>query len=878
MDQQYSAMRSNVSMLGKLLGDTIKNALGEDILDKVESIRKLSKSSRAGNKAQRQALLKTLQNLSNDELLPVTRAFNQFLNLANVAEQYYSISPHGEASSNPEVLANLFARLKEKRFTNKVITKAIDELSIELVLTAHPTEIARRTLIHKLIEVNSCLAQLDHDDLVDYERNNIMRRLRQLIAQCWHTDEIRKNRPTPIDEAKWGFTVVENSLWEGVPAFLRELNEQLETSLAINLPVDTNLIRFTSWMGGDRDGNPFVTAAVTREVLLLSRWKAAELFLADIQILVSELSMSEATPELRQLAGGDDIDEPYRQIAKGLRSRLRSTLDYLDSCIKGEKVLPPEDYLYDNQQLWQPLYTCYQSLIACGMPIIANGQLLDTLRRIRCFGLQLVGIDIRQESSRHTNALAELLNYLELGDYKNWSEEEKQTFLLAELNSKRPLCPKNWQPSAETQEVLATCQVIADSPTDAIAAYVISMAKVPSDVLAVKLLLKESGCSLKLPVVPLFETLDDLNNAESVMQKLLTIPWYRQIIDNKQMVMIGYSDSAKDAGVMAASWAQYCAQEALIKLCDKEKVKLTLFHGRGGTVGRGGAPAHSALLSQPPGSLKGGLRATEQGEMIRFKYGLPQVTMSSLFIYTSAILEANLLPPPQPKPEWRAVMEILSDISCNMYRDYVCQKPDFVPYFRAATPELELAKLPLGSRPTKRRQDGGVETLRAIPWIFAWSQNRLMLPAWLGAGAALQHVIDSGMKSVLDDMWHDWPFFKTRIAMLEMVFAKADLWLAEYYDQRLVEKRLWPLGKELRQQLAQDINSVLAISKDKTLMADLPWIAESVALRNVYTDPLNVLQAELLHRSRQQQKPDPYIEQALMVTIAGIAAGMRNTG
>ncbi|MBP6082439.1 phosphoenolpyruvate carboxylase [Providencia sp.] len=879
MNQQYSAMRSNVSMLGKLLGETIKEALGEDILDKVESIRKLSKSSRAGNEAQREQLLITLQNLSNDELLPVARAFNQFLNLTNVAEQYHSISPHGEAASNPVALKKLFSRLKDKNFTDADIHKAVEQLSIELVLTAHPTEIARRTLIHKLVEVNTCLAQLDHDDIADYERNNIMRRLRQLVAQSWHTDEIRKIRPTPIDEAKWGFAVVENSLWEGVPAFLREFNEQLEESVGRVLPVEANPIRFTSWMGGDRDGNPNVTADVTREVLLLSRWKAADLFLKDIQVLVSELSMIEATPELRALAGGDDVDEPYRQIAKNLRSQLFSTLEYLERRVKGEQVLPPADLLTDNAQLWDPLYACYQSLIACNMKIIANGQLLDTLRRIRSFGLQLVRIDVRQESTRHTDALSELTQYLELGDYAQWSEEEKQQFLLAELQSLRPLIPQDWQPSQETQEVFDTCRVIAKSKNDSVAAYVISMAKVPSDVLAVKLLLKENGASVRLPVAPLFETLDDLNNAESVMKKLLSIDWYRDLIDDRQMVMIGYSDSAKDAGVMAASWAQYRAQDALIKLCEKEGVTLTLFHGRGGTIGRGGAPAHSALLSQPPGSLKGGLRVTEQGEMIRFKFGLPQVTISSLAMYASAILEANLLPPPEPKNEWKSVMDSLSDVSCDMYRDYVREQPDFVPYFRSATPELELAKLPLGSRPAKRRPTGGVETLRAIPWIFAWTQNRLMLPAWLGAGAALKHVIEKeGKQAVLDEMWKQWPFFNTRIAMLEMVYAKADLWLAEYYDHRLVDERLWPLGLKLRNQLSEDIKSVLAVSKDEALMADLPWIAESIALRNVYTDPLNVLQAELLHRSRQQEHADPRVEQALMVTIAGVAAGMRNTG
>ncbi|MCV6961811.1 phosphoenolpyruvate carboxylase [Erwinia amylovora] len=883
MNEQYSAMRSNVSMLGKLLGDTIKDALGENILDRVETIRQLSKSSRAGNDAHRQQLLSTLQNLSNDELLPVARAFSQFLNLTNVAEQYHTISPNGEGAKNPELLAKTFQRLKQQPgLTEAAVHEALVSLSLELVLTAHPTEITRRTLIHKLVEVNSCLKQLDHNDLSDYEHAQIMRRLRQLVAQAWHTDEIRKYRPSPIDEAKWGFAVVENSLWEGVPQFLRELNEQVEAAFGYTLPVDFVPVQFTSWMGGDRDGNPNVTADITRHVLQLSRWKATDLFLRDIAVLISELSMSECTPEVRALCGNPEALEPYREIMKNLRSQLNGTQAYLAACLQGERVARPANLLISNEQLWAPLYTCYQSLQACGMGIIANGQLLDTLRRVKCFGVPLVRIDIRQESTRHTEAIAEITRYLGLGDFESWSEADKQAFLIRELNSKRPLTPRQWEPSAETQEVLDTCRVAAEAPQGSIAAYVISMAKTPSDVLAVHLLLKEAGIGYAMPVAPLFETLDDLNNANEVMSQLLSIDWYRGLIQGKQMVMIGYSDSAKDAGVMAASWAQYQAQDALIKTCEKAGITLTLFHGRGGSIGRGGAPAHAALLSQPPGSLKGGLRVTEQGEMIRFKYGLPEVTISSLSLYTGAILEANLLPPPEPKPEWISIMDRLSAVSCKMYRGYVREHADFVPYFRSATPEQELAKLPLGSRPAKRRPSGGVESLRAIPWIFAWTQNRLMLPAWLGAGAALQQAMADGQQDQLEAMCRDWPFFSTRLGMLEMVFSKADLWLAEYYDQRLVDKSLWPLGKQLRDRLESDIKAVLTIANDAHLMADQPWIAESIALRNVYTDPLNVLQAELLHRSRQQEaagsEPDARVEQALMVTIAGVAAGMRNTG
>ena len=342
------------------------------------------------------------------------------------------------------------------------------------------------------------------------------------------------------------------------------------------------------------------------------------------------------------------------------------------------------------------------------------------------------------------------------------------------------------------------------------------------------------------------------------------------------MVMIGYSDSAKDAGVLAASWAQYRAQEELLETCQAAGVELTLFHGRGGTIGRGGAPAREALLSQPPGSLRNGLRVTEQGEMIRTKLGWTSLAVKTLALYTVAICRANLMTPPAPSAEWRAVMEQLAESSCEAYRAVIRGEPDFVPYFRHATPEQELAKLPLGSRPARRKSGGGIESLRAIPWIFAWSQNRLMLPAWLGAGAALAEALESGKGGLLQEMSAKWPFFATRLSMLEMVFAKSDAGLSAYYDGRLVPEELQAIGEQLRAQLASDIDTVLAVDGRGTLVADQPWTAESIRLRNIYTDPLNFLQAELLQRNREQSQPE--LERAIMVTIAGIAAGMRNTG
>jgi phosphoenolpyruvate carboxylase len=877
MNEKYAALKSNVRMLGKMLGDTIADADGKVILEKVETIRQLSKSARDGNQDDHLALVEEIKNLSDDQLTPVARAFNQFLNLTNIAEQHHTIThDSNDQISNPDAINTLFEKLSNSKISKLDIAQAIQELNIELVLTAHPTEITRRTMINKLVKINKCLSKLEQTELPKKEHIKAERRLEQLIAQFWHSDVIRKQRPTPMDEAKWGFAVVENSLWEAIPEFLRDLDDRLKNFIGQGLPLDAHPVHISSWMGGDRDGNPFVTHNITREVLLLSRWKASDLYLSDINELVSELSMTKCNDTVRELVG-DDQHEPYRAILKKLRALLTDNIEILDAKIQGQK-LPIKAPLRDASQLWDPLLACYQSLHECGMGSIADGSLLDTLRRIKAFGVHLVRLDIRQESTRHSDVLSELTRYLGLGDYDQWSEQDKINFLTTELNSKRPLFPRNWEPSEQVKEVLDTCKIISNHPRDAFGAYVISMARTASDVLAVHLILQESGCPYRMDVCPLFETLEDLNNAESVMGQLMEIDLYRGFIQNHQMVMIGYSDSAKDAGVMAAGWAQYRAMEALVNVSENAGVDLTLFHGRGGTVGRGGAPAHAALLSQPPKSLKGGLRVTEQGEMIRFKLGLPEVAVNSFNMYASAILEANLLPPPEPKQDWRDLMDVLSEVSCEAYRNIVRGEPNFVPYFRQATPELELGKLPLGSRPSKRNPNGGVESLRAIPWIFSWSQNRLVLPAWLGAGEAIQYSIDKGHQALLEEMCREWPFFSTRLGMLEMVYSKTNMEISRLYDERLVEEHLRPLGERLRTQLQADIKAVLNVENNENLMQSDPWGQESINLRNTYVEPLNMLQAELLYRTRKYDEAPNELEEALMVTIAGIAAGMRNTG
>lgn len=870
-----SALKDNVRLLGDLLSEVIEQDQGPDFVAKIVKIRSLAKDARAKEEELPTSLINELHSLADDDITPITRAFNQFLNLANIAEQYHDVIRGRRKQEDAYIsqLTDVIETLSDK-LTPEQVFERISNLDIQLVLTAHPTEVTRRTLIQKYEHIFNALNDLDTQPY-EYERHWVLDKLKRVIAQVWYTDEIRQHKPTPEDEAKWGYSVIEGSLWEAIPRFYREIDELLARYNIPKLPTHINPIKFHSWMGGDRDGNPNVTAKVTKNVLLLGQWMAADLYLRDLDILVNTLSMSQCNDTLKAVVG--DIKEPYRHLLHNLRERLKATQTQMSAQLNDDKSPSKELPIQHISSLIEPLKLCYDSLIDCGMHIVANGKLLDTLRCAYTFGLNLCPLDIRQESTRHAEVFNELTEHLDLGSYSGWSENERQAFLVKELQNKRPLLPPQWQPSESVQEVLDTCYVVANEPSEFFASYVISMAKAPSDVLAVALLLKMCGCNTHIPIAPLFETLDDLTSAASSINALLELPWYQQYCNGHQMVMVGYSDSAKDAGQLAACWAQYKAQEELVTVCDKHNTSLMLFHGRGGTVGRGGGPAHSAILSQPPGSVRGSIRVTEQGEMIRFKFGHPQVAQRSLQVYLSAVLLATEMPPPLPTEDWRHMMETLSDIALVNYRQVIRENPDFVPYFRSVTPEQELGKLALGSRPAKRKATGGVESLRAIPWIFAWTQIRLMLPAWLGSESALETFIKQNKLVDLQAMAQQWPFFQTYIDMLEMVLSKADKGIARYYETVLCPNTNSALGKDLRERLDLAIKLVLQIKQQSSLLEHSPKIGTSMAVRNPYTDPLHYLQAELMRRTREV--PDNQsLEHALKVTMAGIAAGMRNTG
>ncbi|AMJ99718.1 phosphoenolpyruvate carboxylase [Alteromonas macleodii] len=873
MQTHYDAeLKDTVRYLGKTLGETIKNQLGQEWLDRIEKIRKGGRASYQGDATCSEELKETFKTMSDSDLLTVGRAFAQFLNLGNIAEQEYNAAMNVDASIDA-----LFKHLDKAELTAEKVQDAVAKLNIDLVLTAHPTEVTRRTLIHKHKELANCLQAIHQESLNDVERKKIETRIADLIAQAWHTEEIRSVRPTPVDEARWGFSVIENSLWEAVPDFMRELDGRLNEDYEVSLPLDASPVQFSSWMGGDRDGNPFVTSKVTEQVLLLARKRAAKLFAIDLDRLQVELSMYDCNDALREKVG--DANEPYRALLRPLVDKFITTRDGISDYLAGKNP-DTSNWVESDDELIEPLMLCYQSLLDCGMQVVANGLLLDTIRRARVFGIHLLRLDVRQDSERHADVFSELTRYLGLGDYAQWSEADKQAFLLRELGSKRPLFPAQWDASDDVKEVLDTCKVIAKHSKHGFGIYIISMASEPSDVMAVQLLLQESGVDWPMPVAPLFETLDDLNNSPDVMRKLLSIDWYRGYVKGRQFVMIGYSDSAKDAGALAAGWAQYQSQEALVAIADEFDVSLTLFHGRGGTIGRGGLPAHAAIYSQPPGSLDGGFRVTEQGETIRYKFGMPKLAKRSLGIYASAIIEAMLFPPPAPKEEWRELITAMAAQGRDNYRATVRHDKEFVPYFRVATPEQELGKLPLGSRPAKRKPQGGIESLRAIPWIFAWAQTRLVLPSWLGVMRAIDSVKTPENEKVVNEMFSEWPFYRSRLSMLDMVFHKADPRISEAYDERLVPKELKHFGEALRAELKESISSLLAITGEDDIMKNDPQGKESMEIRAAYLQPLHYLQIELLDRIRKagDDAQNTSLERAMMVTIAGIAIGMRNTG
>ena len=908
------ALKHDIKTMGRMLGRVIEQ---EDpgVYNTVEKLRYLARKSRtAQNEVMASKafdeMVQDVKTYDSKTLKGVTRAFTHFLGLANSAENVHRVRKHRmmleetksmlPLVSKPEsMVGTLDGLINDHGKSPEELLNAIQKQNVEIVLTAHPTEVNRRTLIRKHQRVASILKALNEKAL-PHEHEELSQTLMSEITSMWDSEELRRKKPTPLDEARGGLAIVESILWKAVPSYLRKLDRVTKEILGSPLPLDVAPIKISTWMGGDRDGNPNVTPTVTRSVSFLSRWQAASLFKKDIYRLRNDLSMTGASDELVALArqlterGDDrahnDVREPYRAVLKHLERRLEATMDWASQNMESSQVHETEYApLKHTSELMEPLAIMYTSLVQMGHSHTANGALKDTMRRLSSFGLCMLPMDVRQESTRHTEAITAMTEYLGMGSYGDWDEAKRVEWLTHELASKRPLIPRS-RPlesmgfSDTVLDTLQTFAVISELGGSSLGAYVISQCQQASDILAVYLLQRDAGVSQLMRVVPLFETLDDLHRSPRVISNLFAQSTYHDLIQGRQEVMIGYSDSAKDAGRIAASWAQYAAQEKIRKIADDADVELTYFHGKGGTVGRGGNPAlFKAIIGHPPHTIDGRFRVTEQGEMITQNFGSVEIAERSLDIFTAAVLMEKFVPRPAPKQSWRDAMDRMSTISCDQYRGVVHGEEHFVKYFRQATPEQELVGLNVGSRPMKRNPRGGVESLRAIPWVFAWTQTRFNLPTWLGVGVALRVELETNPDN-LREMYRDWPWFSTLVDLMEMILVKSDERIAENYDRQLVEDAdARELGHDLRKRMTLARKTLLAVTGNGSVTENQALVLKSMSVRNPYVDPLNVLQAELLQRLRSagtemSEEERQELQDALLITINGIANGMRNSG
>ena len=888
-----------VSLLGKILGIVVKEQEGLQLYNKIEEIRSLSKASRGTKNKKKiklnetkkfRQLIATINKLKPKESLVIARSFSKFLNFSNLAESLDSVHKIDEGNVQKAQGTNAFTiledgidkLLKHKSNSKEKFYQVAKSLKVDLVLTAHPTEVKRRTLIQKYTNVNNILEKFNKSRIfkiknIKTETLAMERNLHEEITSIWKTDELKRSKPKPTEEAQWGLAVIEDSLWNAVPKICSRFNESVELHTGKKLPIDFSPLVFGSWMGGDRDGNPNVTAKTTEEVVLLSRWEAANLYEKEFTKIIQKLSMHECSKELKKKVGNSQ--EPYRDYLRPIRNKLKTTQQEIEIFLNEKKSLKEPLLVQSVSEIINPLKVVYNSLCEVNCKAIADGSVLDLLRRAYSFGLNLARLDIRQESKRHLKLMRSICKHLGLGDFEKWSENEKIAFLSKKFKSKRPLISKNISFDKEDKETWSTFKMISKLPRECLGAYIISMSSKASDILTVVVLQKEAGMKSCLRTVPLFETLSDLENAHHVMQEIYKIPWYLKYFKNKQEVMIGYSDSSKDAGKLAASWAQYCTQEKLQELSNKHKVDLTLFHGRGGSVGRGGGPIYEALLSQPPGTVNGRTRVTEQGEIIQQKYATESLAEYTLGTYIGSVLEATLAPPIKPKKNWRKLMNTMSTVSAKAYRNNFFNK-EFLRYYFNITPQRLLEQLSIGSRPSKRNKSKDVKSLRAIPWVFAWTQIRFLLPAWLGIYEALNFAIKNKNTNILKEMLKEWPYFYAMMDMLDMVLAKTDQRIIKFYEECLGDSNLKNTGEELRKQLSTLIYLNRKIIPNYILEQRKEY-RDSIRKRNTYAEVLNILQADImkkLYKKKLKTKDKKLLIDAMLVTIAGIAAAMKNVG
>ena len=881
-------LREDIRLLGTFLGRVIKDQEGISFFNTVEKLRLLSKNTLIDTNKGKvfSKISKEVKKLSPKNTFKITRAFSHILNLMNLAESLDASRKLNEYE-NPyfknknqnlfieDIIESLF---KNKKISDKKIYDQATKLDIGIVLTAHPTEVKRRTLIQKYASLIKILEQRHLYKKYPSKIIELDRRLYSEIAIIWKTDELKRTKPSPLDEAKWGLAVIEDSLWDTIPKVYKRLNDIFRKNLNKDLPRNFNPIQFGSWMGGDRDGNPNVTAEVTSKVILFSRWQAAKLYEKELTKLIQDLSMEECSIKIKRAT--NKSHEPYRVFLRPIRDKVRNTYQLIESHLNKGTPLDQKKLLLDKYEILNPLREVRKSLNENKGQHIANSDLLDLIRRVRCFGISLARLDIRQESSRHEKFISEIFKSKNRINYTSLSEKDKIKLLSNSIKQKKIFVDKIIIKNKENKEVWKTFKEISNQPQQCMGAYVISMTSKASDILSVYFLQKQSQIKNLLRVVPLFETLDDLKNAKNVMENLFKIPSYKKLINSKQEVMIGYSDSSKDAGKLSASWHQYKLQEELRDIAKKYKIDLTFFHGRGGSPGRGGGPIQATLKSQPSGTVNGKIRITDQGEVIQQKYGYEPLAEYNLCSYIGAVMDASLNPPPRSKKSWRELINKMSEISTSAYRKYLNQSEDFIRYFKTVTPHKSLGKLAIGSRPSKRKNVDNIQSLRAIPWVFAWTQIRLMLPGWLGTTEALRYGSIKKLSKTITDMERNWPFFISTMDILDMVISKVDPEISIIYENNLADNSLKRIGKKLRFQFDALVKLHNKITP-KEVVKERKEFRKALFIRNNYTEMLNILQANIMYKlnSRKFKKLDKkFLDDALMTSIAGISAAMKNTG
>jgi phosphoenolpyruvate carboxylase len=917
IDAQQQRLSANIHMLGNLLGEAIIEQEGQAVFELEEKIRALSKAWRSGDLqsgAEIQALMPSLiADLPHG--LAVLKAFTTYFQLVNLAEDEQRIQilrdrgHEAQITGVPmrETLAESMMTLSNEGFSAEAVQRILDELYIMPVLTAHPTETKRQTILTKLRTIASTLEQITKGGLLPTEEQELMERLREDIVLLWQSDETRDRPPTVLDEVRTGLYFFEATLFTLIPQIYAELERSLaEVYPGVKFRIPS-FLRYGSWIGGDRDGNPFVTVAITEEALrtmketILRQYSIAvedlyqHLIPAITRVGVSQELMESIAADFK-LVPANEVDvldrfrmEPYRQKLIMMFRRLRAT--------RTENERPWDDRernprSYRNvDEFVADLRIIERSLLANKGERLVKGRLSHLLRSVDVFGFHLASLDMRQHSGRHREAVAEIMAaYGIFSDYHALAEADKVSVLTREITNLRPFTAQ-LQFSPETNETVALFRLMRHAKRevdeDAVQTYVISMTTAVSNVLEVLLLAKDAGLWGRIDIVPLFETVDDLHSAAQTMATLFKNEAYARHLakrDMRQQIMIGYSDSNKDGGYLRANWMLFQAQRTLARLCDEHGVKLTLFHGRGGTLGRGGGPANRAILSQPPESVRGRVRITEQGEVITGRYSNVALARRHLEQLVNAVLLTAGKRPRYEKEEiWARRMDELSDLAFQKYRSLV-NKPGFIKYFHEATPIDHIGALNIGSRPARRRATQSISDLRAIPWVFAWTQSRVNLPSWYGVGAALSQWVDAAPAEnrleMLREMYRQWPLFRNIIDNVQMGLAKADMAIAALYAGLTDQETRTRIFDDILAEWQLTERIVLEVVEATQLLDREPVLRRSIKVRNPYVDPMNYIQVALLQKVRTETDEErrKQLTAAILLSVNGIAAGLQNTG